>query len=136
MLKSIYDMNISDYDIKEGDIKIDSEDLRQLFFLLENYRMLLSNMDFSLTAPETEDLTEWLKTTTYLQNKYIVMADLRFQQNKWFTILKKLDDEEFTKNATAEQVDSFRREVWSYYLEAKGKRESLQNELLSYEKNS
>lgn len=129
-------MNISDYDIKEGDIKIDSEDLRQLFFLLENYRMLLSNMDFSLTAPETEDLTEWLKTTTYLQNKYIVMADLRFQQNKWFTILKKLDDEEFTKNATAEQVDSFRREVWSYYLEAKGKRESLQNELLSYEKNS
>lgn len=129
MIKSIYDMDLSDYQIKEGDVKVNADDLRHLFSILSGYHSILGCMLSDLNEEERSFFDKGLNFTEYAQNKYIVIGDMRREQKKWYDILKKCDDKNFTKNATSEEVDNLRREVWGYYIEAKTKRETLQAEL-------
>ena len=129
MIKSIFDRNISDYIVKEGDVKINADELKQLFSLIEKYHsMLCVNLD-ELNEEEKKTLDNGLQLVEYLQNKYLVLGDLRRKQKQWYDILKKLDNKEFAKNVTPQELDSLRREVWGYYLEAKTERENLQKEI-------
>lgn len=129
MIKSIFDMNISDYIVKEGDVKINADELKQLFSLIEKYHsMLCVNLD-ELNEEEKKTLDNGLQLVEYLQNKYLVLGDLRRKQKQWYDILKKLDNKEFAKNVTPQELDSLRREVWGYYLKAKTERENLQKEI-------
>ena len=129
MIKSIFDMNISDYIVKEGDVKINADELKQLFSLIEKYHSILCvNLD-ELNEEEKKTLDNGLQLVEYLQNKYLVLGDLRRKQKQWYDILKKLDNKEFAKNVTPQELDSLRREVWGYYLEAKTERENLQKEI-------
>ena len=122
-------MNISDYIVKEGDVKINADELKQLFSLIEKYHsMLCVNLD-ELNEEEKKTLDNGLQLVEYLQNKYLVLGDLRRKQKQWYDILKKLDNKEFAKNVTPQELDSLRREVWGYYLEAKTERENLQKEI-------
>jgi len=128
MIRSIYDMDLSDFTIKEGDVKIDAEELKQLFLLIGEYHSMLCSMP-DLNKETQEALNRDLEFVEYAQNKYIVLGDLRRKQKYWFDIMKKMDDKEFTKNATLEEVDNLRREVYGYYLDAKTQRENLQKEI-------
>lgn len=128
MIKSIYDMDLSDYAIKEGDVKVDAEELKRLFLLVGKYHSALCSMP-DQSEEIQKDLIKELEFIEYAQNKYIVLGDLRRKQKYWYDILKKMDDKEFTKDATAEEIDNLRREVYGYYLEAKTGRENLQKEI-------
>lgn len=134
MIKSIYDMELSDYAVKEGDVKIDAEELKRLFLLVGEYHSMLRSMS-DLNEETKKSLEKDLEFIEYAQNKYIVLGDLRRKQKYWFDILKKMDDKEFTKNVAVEEIDNLRREVYGYYLEAKTKRESLQKEIEQLKKN-
>ena len=113
MIKSIYDMDLSDYAIKEGDVKVDAEELKRLFLLVGKYHSALCSMP-DQSEEIQKDLIKELEFIEYAQNKYIVLGDLRRKQKYWYDILKKMDDKEFTKDATAEEIDNLRREVYGY----------------------
>lgn len=130
MIKSIKEMNIHDYMIKEGDIKVDAGELRHLFLLIEKYHIMIANtMLDELSEDERIKFNDDLQFVEYVQNKYIVLGDLRRKQKLWYDTMKKLEKKDFTKDATQEEIDNFKREIWEYYLEAKTERENLQKEI-------
>lgn len=128
---SIYDMNLAEFKTKEGDIKVDSQDMRSLFELLENYHTILSNSLERLAPEEEEQLQKGLVLVELMQNKYIVMGDLRLQQKRWYDVLQKIDSRKLQgiENLTEDEITYLRREVLGFYIEAKQKREELKKEL-------
>lgn len=129
MLTSIFDMNVNDYEIKDGDIKVNACEMRELLNIVQAYHnMLCVNLE-QLDKDEQEELNNGLQFTEYFQNKYIVLGEARKKQKRWFDMLKKFDDKEFTKNSASEEIEECRRMVWGNYLEAKGERERIQREL-------
>lgn len=128
---SIYDMNLAEFKTKEGDIKVDSQDMRSLFELLENYHTILSNSLERLVPEEEEQLQKGLVLVERMQNKYIVMGDLRLQQKRWYDVLQKIDSRKLQgiENLTEDEITYLRQEVLGFYIEAKQKREELKKEL-------
>lgn len=128
-MRSIYDMDISNYRVKEGDIKVNADEMKRLFELVGEYHFMLSSMLNELSEDEKKILSHGLEFVEYIQNKYLVLGDLRRQQKQWFDILKKFDDKKFLPDSPIDEVDALRREVWGYYIEAKTNREQLQAEI-------
>ncbi len=128
---SIYDMNLAEFKTKEGDIKVDSQDMRSLFDLLENYHTILLNSLEQLTPDQEQQLQTGLALVERMQNKYIVMGDLRLQQKRWYDVLQKIDSRKLQgmENLTEDEITSLRKEVLGFYIEAKQKREELKREL-------
>jgi len=128
---SIYDMNLAEFKTKEGDIKVDSQDMRSLFELLENYHTILSNSLERLAPEEEEQLQKGLALVELMQNKYIVMGELRLQQKRWYDALQKIDSRKLQgiENLTEDEITCLRQEVLGFYIEAKQKREELKKEL-------
>lgn len=124
-------MNLAEFKTKEGDIKVDSQDMRSLFELLENYHTILSNSLERLAPEEEEQLQKGLVLVELMQNKYIVMGDLRLQQKRWYDVLQKIDSRKLQgiENLTEDEITYLRREVLGFYIEAKQKREELKKEL-------
>ena len=129
MIKSIYDMDIDEYTVKEGDVKVNASELKRLFQFIADYHTILHTLLDELSEDNKNTLYDCMEFIEYIQNKYIVLGDCRRKQKQWYDILKKLDDKEFTKKATPEEVEKVRREVWGYYLESKTERENLQAEV-------
>lgn len=128
-IKSIFDMNVDDFRIKLGDIKVDSEDLRIMLRYVQQYHVLLSGMYDELASQDQKLIQQGLQFTEFFQNKYIVLSELRLDQNFYYDILQKLKDEDYIKGHSADEIDSLRREIWGMYVETKAKREKLQKEL-------
>lgn len=128
-MKKLYEMNVSDFDVKKGDIKIDSEELKKLFYVLETYHSMLCVMLNELDDEEKEKLENGMQFVEYMQNKYLVLQELRMKQKWWYDKLKQTEDKEFTKNATEKEIERVRRDIWGYYIEAKTERENLAKEL-------
>ena len=123
-------MNIYDYMIKDGDVKIDSAELRRLFLIIEKLQIMINdNIMDELNEYEKIKFNDDLSFIEYTQNKYIVLGDLRRKQKMWYDTLKKMEKKEFTKDATQEEIDAMKREIWGYYIEAKTDRENLQKEI-------
>lgn len=129
MLTSIFDMNVNDYKIKDGDIKVSAYEMKELLNVVQAYHNMLCVRLEQLDEQEQEELNKGLEYTEYFQNKYIVLGEARNKQKKWYDLLKKCDDKEFTKNATSEEIEELRRNLWGFYLEAKGERERIQREV-------
>lgn len=122
-------MNINDYEVKEGDIKVVATELKTLLNTIQIYHDIVCNNLELLDENEKESLNKGLQFTEYFQNKYIVLGEARIKQKMWFDILKKFDNKDFVKDAPAEQVEETRREVWGNYLEAKERREKIKREI-------
>ena len=128
-MERLCDMDIYNLDIKVGDVKVDSEELKLLFECLQNYHSILCNSLDIMSDEEKQSLENGIALVEYMQNKYLVLGHLRKSQKKMFDLLKKADDKDFTKNSTEEEIEKFRRTVWGLYLDDKTKREKLQAEL-------
>lgn len=126
MLKSIFNMDLDDIRIKEGDIKVDGEELKTLLRVMQYYHSVLDSLDLSPALKNDVELTKGLEYTEYFQNKYIVLGELRREQKLQYDILQKLNNKEVTSGHSPEEVEAMRREVWGWYLDAKRKREALQ----------
>lgn len=129
MLTKILNMSVNDFVIKDGDIKVDANEMRHLLIVVQGYHNILCSMLERLDVGDKSFLDTGLDYTEYFQNKYIVLGELRRKQKQWFDILKKFEDKSFTAQGTAEEIDGLRRNVWGIYLEEKSKREALQREV-------
>ena len=127
MIENITDMNVDNYNIKAGDIKVDSEELKCLFRLLETYHYILCNME--LGEEDKETIQHGLELVEYLQNKYLVLGELRHKQQQWYAALKSLDDKTYINDTPKEKVEELKKEVWAIYLEIKTKREETQKDV-------
>lgn len=126
---SIFDMDLDEFKIKDGDIKVDGKELKSLFALIGKYHEILCSKD--LTPEEEEALQKGLPLVEQLQNKYIVMGDLRLQQKHWYDVLQMIENGKIPgiEKLPKEDIDALRREVYGFYIEAKHKREILKKEL-------
>lgn len=126
---SILDMDLDEFKIKDGNIKVDGKELKSLFALIGKYHEILCSKE--LNPEEEEALQKGLLLVEQLQNKYIVMGDLRLQQKHWYDVLQMIDNGKILgiETLTTEKVDALRREVYGFYIEAKQKREILKKEL-------
>lgn len=126
---NISDMDLNEFKIKDGDIKVDGKELKSLFALIGRYHDILCGM--TLNQEEETVLREGLRLVEQMQNKYIVMGDLRMQQKHWYDVLQMIDSGKIAgiEKEAPEKVDALRREVYGFYLEAKQKREVLSKEL-------
>lgn len=110
--------------LKDGDIKVDSKELQYLF------KIVGLATDFIPEDLKTQSV--WRKRIEYLEyfeKKYFALGELRSNQKKWYTLLKKLEDSDFTKDMTKEEIEKMSRDVWGMYIEAKQQREMLQKEI-------
>ena len=128
-LKSILEMDVDDFRVKPGDIKVDSEELRTMLRYVQQYHDLLAGMADQLTPENQELLQQGLRFTEIFQNQYIVLSDLRQKQKFYYDILQKLKDKDYTKGHSDDEIEELRREVWGMYIAAKTKRETLQKEV-------
>lgn len=128
-MERLCDMDVYALKVKTGDIKVDSEELKILFECLQNYHSVLCNSLDILAEDERRDLENGIAFTEYMQNKYLVLGELRQNQKQMYDFLQKFKDENFTKSSSAEEVENARRTVWGMYLDYKGQREQLEREL-------
>lgn len=131
---SISDLKDMNFEVKKGDIKVKASDLEKLLDYFDFMQSFLANSLDELSEKEKNVLIESINFYKYTKNKYIVLGDLRTKQKRFFDVLKKFDDENFTKNSNQEEIDSARRKVLTIYLQAKMDRENLQKEIEIMEK--
>lgn len=134
-MQNLFETDIEGSVLKNGDVKIDAKELKQLFLLIGDYHTILGNLLGELSPEEEKVFHKGMEFTEYVQNKYIVMGELREEQKKWYDALKRLDKKEYTKGMAEEEIDRLRKEVWGMYLEAKTKRENLKKELDKLSRN-
>lgn len=127
-IKSISDMNVDDFRIKLGDIKVDSEELRNMLRYVQQYHAILNHLLDQLSTEEQDLFQQGLRFTEFFQNKYIVLSELRQDQKLYYDILQKLKDEDYIKGRSENEIESLRRDAWEIYIETKTKREKLQKE--------
>lgn len=103
---------------KDREVKVSLSDLYFLFSGIYNQ---------AAAHPEEIPEGDYEKVNT-LFNRYLVSAQLRDEEAKWFDVMKKVDAGEY-KDMKAEEQQNYKRTAYEYYLEAKSKREQLQKEL-------
>lgn len=128
-MENLCDMDLRYIDMKLGNIKIDSEELKMLFECLGVYHEILCNSLETLSDDEKRYLEKGIAVTEYMQNKYLLLGQHRLKQRQMYDFLKKFDNPEFTKNASPQEVEKNRRTVLEWYLEEKSAREKLQREV-------
>ena len=119
-------MNVNDFILKEGEIKVDSSELKRILSIIQSYHTIIFE---EMKLPLSEVVVKDLEFIELFQNKYIVLGELRQKQKMWFDILKKLDNKEFTKATPEEEIEKTKRIIWGNYIEAKTMRETIQNEI-------
>ena len=126
-MEGINDINIEDINISSKDIKVDVEELKNLFQVVQ----ILINENEIKHIENWEDIAQYID---YFEKKYFVLSGLRTQEQKWYHINKQMQDE---KNIILpkDEANQFIREVWGNYLQAKTNREQLQKDLKEYKKN-
>lgn len=132
---SLQDLENNRFMTKQGDIKVDVDDLNKILDYLSFCQEMLGNMLNDLTEEEKQTLLKGIKQYEYFKNKYIVLGSIRCEQAMWFKWLKKFDNEEEMKklNGTEEEKEELRRNILEKYLESKTARERLQKEIDSIE---
>jgi len=135
MSRSIFDiedMDVTQYLLKEGDIKVDAAELKKFFEVFESiFSIARDVMEKADKESSVSDLKESWEFFEYMRNKYLLLGHYRRSQKQWYDILQLFNDDQFCikSKATSEELDEMRREVWGFYQEAKTKRENIQKEV-------
>ena len=122
-------MDISKLELKTGDIKVDSDDMKLLFTCLQKYHSILCCSLEMLSEQEKKDLEKGIEVIEYMQNKYLLLGHLRNLQNKKYAHMKWIDSDEYLKSHTIAETEREYQEAVEEYVEAKRLKEELQEEI-------
>lgn len=100
---------------KGGGVRVDYQEMKELFKLLKQYIDVISEKD--------------IETLNFIFNKYVILPNLGNKQKEWYSILQKFKSPEFVGDASAEDVDETRQAIWDNYMAAKITREKLATEI-------
>lgn len=92
--------------IKKGNIKMDSDDLLNLFRLLDNYQYTIFNNLDILDEKERKEMDNCLDIYNVLRTKYILVADCRRREHLWYEILLMIDNEKYDKSAVEYKAET------------------------------
>lgn len=96
-LKNIVD--IDSFYIKTGDIKVNSSDLMDMFRIIDSMKdMLLSKQN---TKEQEININILSRQIDLYKSKYVLIGDLRRQENLWFSLLKKMEFVQVDTNTKA-----------------------------------
>lgn len=126
-MEGINDIDIEDIKISSKEIKVDVDELKNLFQVIQ----ILINEN------EIEHMENWEDIACYIdyfEKKYFVLSGLRTQEQKWYRLNKQMQNE---KNIILpkDEANQVIREIWGNYIQAKSNRELLQRDLKEYKKN-
>lgn len=97
---------IDNYMLKNGDLKINKDDLISLLKGYEYFQNILFNNLEILDENESKEVQSIYEIYLSFFNKYIISGDLRRKEFIWFSLLKKLDElaKDISKNSTDDGV--------------------------------
>lgn len=126
-MEGINDTDIEDIKISSKEIKVDVDELKNLFQVIQ----ILINENEIKHMENWEDIACYID---YFEKKYFVLSGLRTQEQKWYRLNKQMQDE---KNIILpkDEANQVIREIWGNYIQAKSNRELLQRDLKEYKKN-
>ncbi|MFR2010775.1 MAG: hypothetical protein ACLS49_04580 [Christensenellales bacterium] len=126
-MEGINDIDIEDIKISSKEIKVDVDELKNLFQVIQ----ILINENEISHMENWEDIAHYID---YFEKKYFVLSGLRTQEQKWYRLNKQMQDE---KNIILpkDEANQVIREIWGNYIQAKSNRELLQRDLKEYKKN-
>lgn len=126
-MEGINDIDIEDIKISSKEIKVDVDELKNLFQVIQ----ILINENEVSHMENWEDIACYID---YFEKKYFVLNGLRTQEQKWYRLNKQMQDE---KNIILpkDEANQVIREIWGNYIQAKSNRELLQRDLKEYKKN-
>lgn len=126
-MEGINDIDIEDIKISSKEIKVDIDELKNLFQVIQ----ILINENEIKHMDNWEDIACYID---YFEKKYFVLSGLRTQEQKWYRLNKQMQDE---KNIILpkDEANQVIREIWGNYIQAKSNRELLQRDLKEYKKN-
>ena len=126
-MEGINDIDIEDIKISSKEIKVDVDELKNLFQVIQ----ILINENEIKHMDNWEDIACYID---YFEKKYFVLSGLRTQEQKWYRLNKQMQDE---KNIILpkDEANQVIREIWGNYIQAKSNRELLQRDLKEYKKN-
>ncbi len=126
-MEGINDIDIEDIKISSKEIKVDVDELKNLFQVIQ----ILINENEIKHMENWEDIACYID---YFEKKYFVLSGLRTQEQKWYRLNKQMQDE---KNIILPENEANQviREIWGNYIQAKSNRELLQRDLKEYKKN-
>lgn len=126
-MEGINDIDIEDIKISSKEIKVDVDELKNLFQVIQT----LINENEIKNMENWEDIALYID---YFEKKYFVLSGLRTQEQKWYRLNKQMQDE---KNIILpkDEANQVIREIWGNYIQAKANRELLQRDLKEYKKN-
>lgn len=125
-MEGINDIDIEDIKISSKEIKVDVDELKNLFQVIQT----LINENEIKNTENWEDIALYID---YFEKKYFVLSGLRTQEQKWYRLNKQMQDE---KNIILpkDEANQVIREIWGNYIQAKANREQLQRDLKEYKK--
>lgn len=126
-MEGINDIDIEDIKISSKEIKVDVDELKNLFQVIQ----ILINENEIKHMENWEDIACYID---YFEKKYFVLSGLRTHEQKWYRLNKQMQDE---KNIILpkDEANQVIREIWGNYIQAKSNRELLQRDLKEYKKN-
>lgn len=126
-MEGINDIDIEDIKISSKEIKVDVDELKNLFQVIQ----ILINENEIKHMENWEDIACYID---YFEKKYFVLSGLRTQEQKWYRLNKQMQNE---KNIILpkDEANQVIREIWGNYIQAKSNRELLQRDLKEYKKN-
>lgn len=127
---TIFDLIENDFNFKEGNILVDSLDMKFLLDIFEKYCSLLCIVPEEDKCIENYPVISLVEYYIYFKKKYIICSEYRQKEKYWYEILEKIKKGYYKNKAPADQIDKINREVFSYYIQAKTNREILTKELL------
>lgn len=97
---------INNYILKNGDLKINKDDLISLLKGYEYFQNVLFNNLEILDENESKEVQSIYELYLSFFNKYIISGDLRRKEFIWFSLLKKIDElaKDISKNSTDDGV--------------------------------
>ena len=125
-MEGINDIDIEDIKISSKEIKVDVDELKNLFQVIQ----ILINENEIKHMENWEDIACYID---YFEKKYFVLSGLRTQEQKWYRLNKQMQNE---KNIILpkDEANQVIREIWGNYIQAKSNRELLQRDLKEYKK--
>lgn len=125
-MEGINDIDIEDIKISSKEIKVDVDELKNLFQVIQT----LINENEIKNTENWKDIALYID---YFEKKYFVLSGLRTQEQKWYRLNKQMQDE---KNIILpkDEANQVIREIWGNYIQAKANREQLQRDLKEYKK--
>lgn len=89
--------------IKDGDIKVNSNDIIKIFEAIDFYNEIIANNMQILSESDKKTFEKYLNMLNLFHTKYLKLSDIRVKQHLMYEVLKIIDNKKYCLEGSSEE---------------------------------